>query len=272
VGFSDQELHGSEQVVLRLRPHWWFFVRQIAALLGAMAVAIVVLVFDAHSVLKWVAIAALLAALLFFGLRYLRWTTTWFVITTDRIIRRRGVLHRQGIEIPLERINTVFFSQTLFQRVISAGNLEIESASEEGSQQVENIRKPLNVQNEIYRQMEDNENRKYNRMAQSLGSVDAIPDRPSVRRTPEAAAPTQFVAPVPNSDHGGMTQRMPTSTAQPPASTPTEGARAGEGRKGTKGSHTSIPEQIEQLARLHANGILTEAEFQAKKSELLDRM
>ena len=34
----------------------------------------------------------------------------------------------------------------------------------------------------------------------------------------------------------------------------------------------SIPEQIRQLAELHAAGILTDAEFAAKKAELLRRM
>ena len=34
----------------------------------------------------------------------------------------------------------------------------------------------------------------------------------------------------------------------------------------------SIPEQIEQLARLRDGGSISEAEFAAKKAELLDRM
>ncbi|HEX9505954.1 MAG TPA: SHOCT domain-containing protein [Acidimicrobiia bacterium] len=33
-----------------------------------------------------------------------------------------------------------------------------------------------------------------------------------------------------------------------------------------------MPEQIEQLARLRDQGHITDAEYEAKKSELLDRM
>jgi hypothetical protein len=33
-----------------------------------------------------------------------------------------------------------------------------------------------------------------------------------------------------------------------------------------------VPDQIRQLAELRDSGILTEAEFQAKKAELLSRM
>ena len=34
----------------------------------------------------------------------------------------------------------------------------------------------------------------------------------------------------------------------------------------------SVPEQIEQLDQLRLRGVITEAEFQTKKSDLLDRM
>ena len=42
--------------------------------------------------------------------RYLAWITTNFVVTTDRLIYRSGVISKRGIEIPLERVNTVFFA------------------------------------------------------------------------------------------------------------------------------------------------------------------
>ena len=42
--------------------------------------------------------------------------------------------------------------------------------------------------------------------------------------------------------------------------------------QGRANPHGPIPEQIRQLAELHAAGILTDAEFSAKKAELLSRM
>jgi hypothetical protein len=38
------------------------------------------------------------------------------------------------------------------------------------------------------------------------------------------------------------------------------------------GGHEDILTAIERLAELHARGVLTEAEFSAKKAELLDRL
>ena len=94
----------------------------------------------------------------------MRWVTTNFVITTDRLIYRHGVLSKHGIEIPLERVNTVFFSQTIIERIVGSGDLVIESAGEMGRQNFSNVRKPSAVQNEIHKQMEANENRKFDRI------------------------------------------------------------------------------------------------------------
>jgi len=199
------ELNPNEQVIMNVRPHWWFFSRQIGALLGATLIGAVVLWLEAGELAYWVAGVALVLALLWFVVRYLAWGTTHFLLTSDRLITRNGVLNRSGIEIPLERVNTVFFAQTLFERILSSGDLVVESAGEQGAQKFNNISKPLKVQNEIYQQMEANENRKFDRVA---------------------------------------------------------GANAG----------TSIPNQISQLDQLRKDGVLSDAEFQQKKNELLKRM
>ena len=114
-----------------------------------------------------------LVCLGWFGWRYCRWITTNFVCTTDRLIYRHGVLSKHGIEIPLDRVNTVFFRQSIFERIVGAGDLVIESAGEMGRQRFSNVRKPSAVQNEIYRQIEANENRKYDRMGVSAAAGTA---------------------------------------------------------------------------------------------------
>ena len=75
-----------------------------------------------------------------------------------------AVIAKKGVEIPLERINTVFFNQSIFERMIGAGDLGIESAGQQGMETFEDVRKPSLVQNEIYRQMEANNRRMYGGM------------------------------------------------------------------------------------------------------------
>ena len=54
------------------------------------------------------------------------------LVTTDRLIHRHGVLAKHGIEIPLERVNNVLFSQRLFERVLGAGDLIFRQATVKG--------------------------------------------------------------------------------------------------------------------------------------------
>ena len=91
--------------------------------------------------------------------RVARWATTHFVLTTERLIIRSGLVAKFGREIPLERIN-VAFSQSLFERLIGAGDLLLESAGEHGQSRFSNVRDPEAVQLEIYRQMEANDRRR----------------------------------------------------------------------------------------------------------------
>ncbi|HLM62727.1 MAG TPA: PH domain-containing protein [Acidimicrobiales bacterium] len=178
--FSRKLLNDEEGIALDLHPHWWFFAGPLAALVGAILLGLVLIVQDAPTGATLGSGVLLLVFLIWFGIRYARWVTTNFVVTTDRLIYRHGVIAKHGIEIPLERVNTVFFSQSLFERIVGSGDLVIESAGEMGRQSFANVRRPSAVQNEIYRQMEDNENRKFDRVGmqarQGFGD-DSIPSQ-----------------------------------------------------------------------------------------------
>ncbi len=88
------------------------------------------------------------------GIKYLGWRMTYFVVTSRRVIYRSGVISKRGVEIPLERINNINFHQRLIDRIIGAGDLDIESAGKDGQSHFDFIRHPDGVQHEIYRQME----------------------------------------------------------------------------------------------------------------------
>jgi len=165
--FPRHLLTDDEDLVLDLRPHWWFLAPAGALLALSVVFGLTALVKDWPS---WVSAPIgiwVLGSLGWFGIRYLTWTTTNFVVTNERVISRTGVVSKKGIEIPLDRINTVFFNQSLFERVIGAGDLGIESAGEGGRQTFTDIRRPNLVQNEIYRQVEGLEARKLQRLGEA---------------------------------------------------------------------------------------------------------
>jgi len=158
VAFPRKLLNDGEEVVLDLRPHWIYMAEPTFAVLGSILVGILALKVDV-SFIKLLAALLVLGCLGWFGIRYAKWSNTNFVVTSDRVIHRVGVIAKHGIEIPLERINTVFFNQSMFERLLGAGDLGIESAGERGAETFEDVRKPAIVQNEIYRQMEANSSR-----------------------------------------------------------------------------------------------------------------
>jgi uncharacterized membrane protein YdbT with pleckstrin-like domain len=157
VAFPRRLLNEGEDIALDLHPHWWFFSGPAGA--GVLLAAGAILASTLGD--RWrpllIAVGVLAAAwLVWLAIRILVWRTTHFVVTTDRLIFRSGVLSKQGREIPLERINDISFNQSLFERLVGAGDLMIESAGERGQEPFTDIPRPEQVQLAMYRQIELN--------------------------------------------------------------------------------------------------------------------
>jgi uncharacterized membrane protein YdbT with pleckstrin-like domain len=163
VAFPKKLLNAGEQLHVDLRPHWWYFSRNAATLLLSIVLLVVARtqMEDGNGRDAVVLVLAVLTvlSLVWFVARYLKWMTTNFAVTSERVIFRQGVIAKKGIEIPLDRVNTIFFNQGIFERMIGAGDLTIESAGSKGSENFTDIRRPSKVQNEIYRLMEDEQAR-----------------------------------------------------------------------------------------------------------------
>lgn len=218
MALPKKHLYNDEVIVIDRHPHWWTLGPRTALLVAASAFGIFAIdsEFDSDSVnnvVRVIAAVLVVAALVAFLIRLIGWRTTNFTITSERCIYRKGVLKKTGIEIPLDRISTVFFSQSVFERMLKSGDLGIESAGEGSRQNFSDIYDPVGVQNTIYQQMEQNDNRKYDRIGNEA--------REAVAGSP---APTQML---------------------------------------------SVAEQIEKLADLHQRGVITDAEFEAQKAQLL---
>ena len=208
--YPTKLLNEGEEVALDLRPHWWYFAKNILT-----AIPLLFLLWVSWKVGNdivwwfWGVLGLVWAGWLL--LQYLNWTFTHFVVTSSRVVFRTGVLAKHGVEIPMDRIANINFNQ-IFERVIGAGDLEIESAGRDGQTKFNDVWHPDAVQQEIYRQMELH--------AKTRAGWNA-----------GTAAPAPAAAPA-----------------------------------------ASLPEQLQQLADLRDRGVLTAAEFEAKKAQLLERM
>jgi uncharacterized membrane protein YdbT with pleckstrin-like domain len=204
VAFPPKLLNDGEEVVCDLVPHWSTLVKPVGAVVVAIALTIAGAV-----ITPWLGVAlavVLVVVACWAAARVARRQCTNFVVTTDRLVYRSGVISKHGKEIPLERVNDIAFHQTVFERLIGTGDLSIESAGAQSRETFGDIPRPAAVQNEIYRQM-------------------------------EACA-----------------------------------ARHSGGGAAVVSPQLSIPEQLEKLDDLRERGIITRAEFEAKKQQLLDRI
>ncbi|MGB8859034.1 MAG: PH domain-containing protein [Ilumatobacteraceae bacterium] len=157
--FPKKNLNSNETIALDMHPHWWYFAEPAFALLGSIVIGIIVLTqtdsgTTARKAAGIAAVALLVITALWLIGRYLKWLTTNFVITSQRLIFRQGVVAKSGIEIPLERVNNVNFNQSVFERMLGAGDLLIESGGEDGQQRFTDIRHPDKVQNLVHAQVE----------------------------------------------------------------------------------------------------------------------
>jgi uncharacterized membrane protein YdbT with pleckstrin-like domain len=188
-----KQLNPGEEVALDLRPHWWFFSKHI--LTGLPLLVLVVLVLQLgdggfESAAKWLAGLLVVAWLVWLGLQYVSWTMTNFVVTSQRVIYRTGVLRRRGVEIPLTRISNINFDQGLWERVIGAGDLVIESAGEQGQSRFTDVQHPDAVQQEVYRRMEGEARRQAS--FQSEGIAEAVERATAAPGPPAADVPDQI--------------------------------------------------------------------------------
>jgi membrane protein YdbS with pleckstrin-like domain len=194
VGFPEKVLADDETVVEQLHPHWitlvpatiWFVVICAA---GGVAIAFLPSGDTIHLVLLIVVIVvglALLSRLSFAP--WISWRTTHYVFTSHRVLIRRGVLHHVGRDIALQRISDVGYSQTLWDRIVGAGTLTIESASEHGQETLTTMPHADRIQQTLNRLIEQDGERRA-RQAQGLAPPTTYGNQPPAGYPQQPGAP-----------------------------------------------------------------------------------
>ena len=187
--YPPKLINEGETLVLDLKPHWWFFWKHIVA--GAIVLILLILYVGpagSPSWGKWPVAIGILVYAGFVVVKYFTWSYTHFVLTDRRVISRSGIVSKRGTEIPLDRINNIDFHQRIWERVIGAGDLDIESAGRDGQSHFENVRHPDMVQQEIYRQMEVNARRQASWHADaSIHAAQSAPATAVPVATPDVA-------------------------------------------------------------------------------------
>ncbi|MEA2003234.1 MAG: PH domain-containing protein [Actinomycetota bacterium] len=158
MAFPESILTDGETVIRQFRPHWRLLAIPMLWAIGAIVA--IVLVFQVippeDGTVDLITGAVILLALIPLVIRPIfNWWFTLYVLTTERLITRTGVVARSGIELPLANINNVLFNQNILERVLKSGDLLIESAGESGQSEFFNIPDPEEFQSVLYRTREE---------------------------------------------------------------------------------------------------------------------
>ncbi|MBV9787240.1 MAG: PH domain-containing protein [Chloroflexi bacterium] len=201
-----------EEIVFTTRQHWFIplahiLTELIVLVILSIAAIVVPAVFpNVPQGMVYIVMGALglIVILSAFG-DIMRWRNEQFVITDRRVLQLQGVLSKNVLDSSLEKITDVQLEQSLVGRMFNFGNVDILTASDEGVNRMQAIRRPI----EFKRAMMDSRAR-----------------------------------------YDGYLDRAPVAYDQP----------------------RDVRAVLEQLAALRDRGILSPAEFEAKKRELLSRI
>ncbi len=236
MGYPKQLLNDGEEIILDLKPHWMYVVPTIIVWLGATVLCLLLWNVSGQNWMSWVTLVVFLGLGVNAAVRYSKWTTTSFTVTNDRVIFRQGMLAKSGVEIPLERIMNVNFKQSIWERMIGAGDLLIESGGKDGQSRFSDVRKPELVAKEIHEQANQYEEKPARRAAAAAGAGAAAAVNANLPPPPPPPAPSQ----------------VPGGTGAP--------------------ASADAAEQLEKLHDLLTKGAITQAEYDSKKAELLNRL
>jgi len=153
MAYPRRLLTSGEEVVREFRPHWRLLVIPVFwALLGVAIVVVTWRSVPDNATFDWaVTVVVVIASLRLVFYPLIAWWFTSYVLTNERLIRRSGILSRAGLEMPLENINDVRFSQSIFERVLRSGDVLVESAGEKGQSRFSDIPQPEDFHSLIYK-------------------------------------------------------------------------------------------------------------------------
>lgn len=150
--YPDRLLTDDESIVAEFHPHWRVLLLPIMWVI--LTVGAVVVALQAPERPDWVVPTVSLLALVFllgFGVPPLiKRQFTLYVLTSERIVVRTGVLTRNSREIPLESISNVVFNQSIIERMLGYGDVLLESSGETSTTRLEDVPDPEAFQSQVY--------------------------------------------------------------------------------------------------------------------------
>lgn len=161
--YIEKTLEQGESIIFKGNLHWYFNFRYTVwgILLNILGVAGMIYVAQdtvggtTSDVLLYLCFAACLIGVASIAWGYFLRIKTEFAITATRFIQKDGILNIHLTEIPLFKVETVNFEQSLIERIVGTGAIEL-VGSGGTNHKILYVQNPMQVRNLITTYMKEN--------------------------------------------------------------------------------------------------------------------
>jgi uncharacterized membrane protein YdbT with pleckstrin-like domain len=148
-----------EHLVLKDHPHWIVLVK---ALWIPLALLVIVVAGDftflnqgSVSPLRGIISLLVIAiALLWLIVVWIRWRSTAYTLTDQRIKIEKGVFGRQEKIVPIDRVQDCTTRMSLFGRMLGYGRVEVDAAGAQGAEVLDHLPNPGSFRDQVFMQSE----------------------------------------------------------------------------------------------------------------------
>jgi len=149
------ELLPGENLVLEAHQHWIVIVKSLVIPVALLVIAGIVDLFvksgtgipHFRTIVSLVAIAI---AGLWLIVVWVRWQSTAYTLTDQRIKIETGVFGRSSKTIPIDRIQDCTTKQTLFGRMLGYGRVEVDAAGAQGAEVLDHLPNPGAFRDQVF--------------------------------------------------------------------------------------------------------------------------
>lgn len=189
--YIKQSLEEGETIIFKGRLHWSYIFRYLLFSLLFLVGGIFVIYLayykypEQKTALFYIGIALLVLAFFTWIVGRIVRTRSEFAVTDTRFVQKDGIFNIKMTEIPLARIETVNFYQSLWQRILGTGCVEM-VGSGGTSHQVHCIEQPMKVRKIICASIKKPmpTNSASDTSSTSMTSSTSTPNNPSLSEQP----------------------------------------------------------------------------------------
>ena len=149
------ELLPGENLVLKAHQHWIVVVKSLVFPIALLILTALIDIFfhtDSFRRDKKIILTLIVVAIagLWLIVVWIRWQSTAYTLTDQRIKIDAGVFGRSSKTIPIDRIQDATTKQTLFGRMLGYGRVEVDAAGAQGAEVLDHLPNPGAFRDQVF--------------------------------------------------------------------------------------------------------------------------